>query len=230
MVFSIQERDHFYRTLSKSLTDEGRLVLLRYKNYINFVLSNISNMDGLITELSTGKTGDQLDVFFKESTRALAKGLADDIERGALKKHIVDDLNAAVKNPCLLGNFINTEDVLAASLDFNAEEREFVDWAMRVLINDEVLDGRKCLDIDSPDMRQMHVFLMRVINSALIVQKLRPFLFHRQPAPYLPGGLDRGDAQTIISEFSQMGYKLRNVYDFIPFEIIYEFSLDKKSQ
>src|SRR3989338_863537 len=108
MVFSIQERDHFYRTLSKSLTDEGRLVLLRYKNYINFVLSNISNMDGLITELSTGKTGDQLDVFFKESTRSLVKGLADDIERGALKKHIVDDLNAAVKNPCLLGNFINT--------------------------------------------------------------------------------------------------------------------------
>lgn len=156
----------------------------------------------------------------------------EDKTKELLKNVIIDDLNRIRDDIYFLSNFLKKDGLtFKEEIPFTIEERNFVNRALRYLkVEDKVLNDAGVLDISNRNITRKHHFLMKIINTVLIVQKFRQYLYNGKPAPYLPQGFGNWQRSLIIRELSLAGYSLEHKYDFIPFEIILVFTPDKSTE
>ncbi|MBI5873712.1 MAG: class I SAM-dependent methyltransferase [Candidatus Omnitrophica bacterium] len=221
-------RVDYFNRLKDHLAKNGRLVIMENKGSQKFSLYDISNFDGLIRQLSLENSDSPFYANLQESTRELLRQPLDNKTKELLKKAIVDDFNQMRDDFSFLSNFLKNGSTFKREVAFIPEEKEFVERAFRFLkFEAGVLDNTGALDMTNKNVNieHKHFTCMRIINTVLIVQKFRRYLYNGKPAPYLSGGFGNWQkAPTIIRELQLAGYRLKQKYDFVPFDMILVFT------
>jgi ubiquinone/menaquinone biosynthesis C-methylase UbiE len=221
----LRDRVTYFKKLRGSLSGKGRLVILNRKNFSKFSPGDISDLPGLIKQLSSEKPGSPFYSGLRESTRRLLGETLNDETKKALAKEIAADLNGMIKDRYFLSNFVSNGSISEKGVHFTDEERNFVNWAWQYLTaEDKVVNAKGVLAVGNKDVNPKQYNYFSSINTILIVQEFRGYLYNGKPAPYLPdgyGSLQEND--TIPEELASAGYILEDKYDFIPFELILVF-------
>jgi len=227
----IRERINYFKKLKDSLAKNGRLVFLDLKYPQKFSLGDISDFGGLIKQLSSEEFDSPFYLHLRESTQELLHQPLEDKTKELLRNAIIGDLNRIRDDIHFLSNFLKDRLTFKEDVHFTIEERNFVNWALRFLkLEDKVLDDAGALDINNRNITRKHLFLMIVINTVLIVQKFRQYLYNGKPAPYMPQGYGNWQNSHKIEELTLAGYSLEHKYDFIPFSIILVFTANKSTK
>lgn len=224
----IRDRINFFKGLKGSISQNGRLVVLHNKNIYDFSLSDVSDFDGLIKHLSSEKSDSPFFLCLQESTRQLLHIPLEDKANGRLRKAIIVDFNRMANDIYFLSYFLKDSLTFKRRMHFLKDERDYVYWALRFLRDEEKIFD----NTGAPNIKKMtpkHLFFMKLINTVLIVQEFRKYLYDGKPAPYLPHGYADWQNYTIPEELSSAGYSLKQQYDFIPFESILVFSPDRSA-
>lgn len=221
---SMANKGAYFWVLRESLTDSGKLLYLQNRRIVHFRMSDVSDADGLVERLASQPAREHDRRIAGDGVIGLAKKAKEDGGAMLVKNRFVAALNEVKNDPCLLGSYLDENRQLEVTLDLNAEENEFVDWAMRLFVSDDVLNDKGCIDLVRWNIRPIHPFIMRVVNTVLMAQEYRPHLFKGRGGPYMPRNHRQGYPYHIALELSAAGYNLEQVYDFIPFEIVFEFA------
>jgi len=228
--YYLNDRINYFKRLKDSLSQNGRLVVLNDKDFQEFSSSDVSDFNGLIKQLSLEKFDSPFFFYLRESTRKLLHRPLEDKTK-SLKKALITDLNSMRKDIYFLSNFLKDGLTFKEDLHFTTDESRYVHWALRFLkLEDRVLDETGVLDINNRNINSKHLSLIDKINTVLIVQRFRQYLYNGKPAPYLPYGYCDWQRDSIIQQLSLPGYSLKHKYDFIPFEIILVFAPNKNSE
>jgi ubiquinone/menaquinone biosynthesis C-methylase UbiE len=221
----LQDRTGYFRKLRGSLSGNGRLVILNRRNFAKFSPGDISDLSGLIKQLSSEKPDSPFFSCLRESTRRLLSEPLNDRTRISLEKAVVAEFNNMINDRYFLSNFVSNGSISEEGVHFTAEERDFVNWAWRYLTaEDKVVDLKGVLDTGNRDVTPKHYSYVSSINTILIVQEFRKYLYGGKPAPYLPGGYGSlRENSGMQEELASAGYVLEDKYDFIPFELILVF-------
>jgi len=221
----LRDRVNYFKKLKDSLAQNGQLVIVNNKIFHEFSLGDISDFEGFIKELSSEELDSPFYLYLRESTRELLHQPLEDKTKKLLRIDIVTDLNRMSNDIYFLSNFLVGGLTFKEGIHFTKDESIYVNWALRFLkLEDKVLDDAGVLDIANSNINKKHFYIVKSINTVLIVQKFREYLYHGKPAPYLPEGYGNWQYSLAIRELSLAGYSLKHKYDFIPFEIILVFA------
>lgn len=222
----------YFKRLKGSLTKNGRLVILTLQSPKEFSSSDISDVRGLIKQLSSEKFDSPFYSCLRETTRELLDRPLEDKTEESLKNVIVGDLNIMKDDIYFLNHFLKDGLTFKEEIPFTREEKDFVNMYLRFLkLEAKAFDNAGALDMSNRDIFSKPLFMpiLRRINMVLIVQKFRQYLYYGKPAPYLPGGYGHWQDSLAIQKLSLAGYSLIHEYDFIPFEVIEVFTPNNSS-
>jgi len=223
------DRINYFKKLKDSIAENGQLVVLDCKFSHEFSLSDVSDFDGLIKQLSSEESNSPFYLHLRESTKELLHRALEDSTRKLLKNVIIDEFNRIQEDICFLSNFLKEGLTFKEKVHFTTEESNFINACLRIFrIEDEFLDDSGGLNMANTNRHTF--YLMKIINTILIVQKFRQYLYNGKPAPYLPQGYGNWQNSSIIQELSLAGYSLKHKYDFIPFTIILVFTPNKSER
>jgi ubiquinone/menaquinone biosynthesis C-methylase UbiE len=229
--FLLGDRVNYFKRLKNSLAKNGQLVVLAEKDFPKFSLGDISDLGGLIKQLSSEKFESFFYSHLRKSTQELLQQPLDRKTKELLRKVIIEDFNRMMEDTGFLSSFLKDGLTFKKEIAFTREERDFVSWYLRYLkLEDKVLDDIGALDISNRNITYKHLLFIRIINTVLIVQKFRKYLYNGKPAPYLSKGCGNLLNECVIQELSLAGYSLKHKYDFIPFLIILVFTSDKNTE
>lgn len=228
--YYLRPRISYFKWLKDSLAKDGQLIILHEKLLPRFSLGDISDLDGLIKQLSSEKFDSPFYSHLQKSTQELLRQPLDDKTKELLRNFIIDDLNSMSKDPHFLSHFLKDGITFKEEIDFTKDERAFVNLYFKYLkCIDKVLDNKGVFDINNRNITHKYDYIMGIINTVLIVQKFRKYLYNGEPAPYLARGYGHLQNDNMIQELSLAGYRLIHKYDFIPFHIILVFTPDKST-
>lgn len=208
-------QDYYFRELKRFLADNGRLIIVLYKNFPHFTIDDFTgDFKGLINELSTEPDGSPFYKSLGKTTRDLiGKNLGN--EPGEpLKKAVAGDFNKILSDSNFSSNFADGM-VFKEEVDFSAEEKDFAGWLL--LFSDNIYGKNK------ESLKVLRAKKAEQLNRLLIFQKFRRYL-----------NKDR----MVTSEFAEgvkkvlgtAGYKLEKEYkDLLSFEDVLIFTVDKKT-
>jgi len=229
--FLLGDRINYFKRLKDSLAKNGQLVVLSERDFRFFSLGDISDLDGLIKQLSSGKFNNPFYSHLRKSTQELLQQPLDEKAKELLGNVIIEDLNMMMEDTGFLSGFLKDRVAFKKEIAFTKEEGDFVSWYLRYLkLEDKVLDDAGALDISNRNIDRKHLLFIRVINTVLIVQRFRKYLYNGKPAPYLSKGYGNLLKECVIQELSSVGYSLKHKYGFIPFLIILVFTSDKSTK
>lgn len=226
--YGIHDRINYFKKLKYSLAKNGRLVILDCKFSQEFSLGDVSDFDGLIKQLSSEGPDSPFYLHFRESTQELLRRPLDDETKKLLRNVIIDEFNRIREDIYFLSNFLKNGLTFREGISFTTEERNFGNGLLRLFkLEDRALDDTGAVNITNVNGRT--ILLMKIINTILIVQEFRQYLYNGKPAPYLPRGYGNWKNNSTIQELSSAGYSLKHKYDFIPFRIILIFTPNKNT-
>lgn len=223
--YYLRDRVDYFRKLKDSLAENGRLVILDTKDFQKFSSDDVSDFDGLIKQLSGEKTNSPFYVPLQESTKKLLRQPLKGNVLEVLKKTVVADLNAMVEDTGFISAFLEKDGfTLKKEVTLTPQEQDFVYSKIRKLkIENKVLNDKGALDENNKNVTNEHYFSLKMINTVLVVQKFRQYLYGGEPPPYMPNGFGNWE-KDCVRELPLAGYRLDQKYDFMPFHIVFSFT------
>ncbi len=228
----ISDFKNYVRTLKNYLTPGGRFVILRKKAIPAFMLKDITNIKGLLTEIVNERPNSPFYKYLGRLQLPARQALASNNIPQQLKKDLVRCLNNLVfKDIYFYENFLrkdlpkNKEDFFKTDLALTSDEKGYLQEAMSGMDEGNLLDQRGALDPKKKDTRYYFLskFSVLKINQTLLIQRFRPYLYNGH-SPYLPGGEISAETKNIENTFIQTGYTIAGEYDFIPYDLLFIFS------
>ncbi len=213
-----ENRVDYFKKLRDSLTDNGRVVIMFFKDLSLFSLDDFSNFKGLIKELSSEDATSPFYKGLRKTTQELIKENAGHEPNELLKQVIVDDFNNMLSDRRFCTNFINDEQVFLRKVSFLPEEIRYVNWLWSFLVKHLLI-----LEKAPEDLPPVAFEKTRSLNKLFIIQQFRQYLHKNGASPF-----SSERTEIVLTALKAAGYKLESRYDFMPFDFILIFTADNR--
>ena len=216
----------YFRKMRKFLAEDGELIQIVCKNTFLFCVDDIADFKGLVNELSQELHENK--PFFKrlrQSTRKLIKQQSNRQPDGILRNAIVNDFNQMLLDPHFYNDFQGKRQIYT-TVYFSPAEKSFYNWLLMSLKEDGVLNKAQ------KDLNPKEVRTIIKLNKLLFVQRFKQYFFMKGDRPFFCiGDLFEQTSRFLVErELKEAGYKLKNVYDSLPYHDILFFAANKDEE
>lgn len=215
----------YFRKIRNFLAEDAELIEIVRKNAFLFCADNIADFKGLVEELSQELHKNE--PFFKRlrpSTRELIKQQSHRQPDEILKNAIIDDFNQILHEPHFYSEF-QGERFFYKTLSFSETEKDFYNWLLIHLKEEGVFDK------NGKDLNAKQMKAVVKLNRLLFTQRFGRYFFKNgliNPISKLDNLLLQTSRFIVERELKEAGYKLKKVYDSLPYYDILFFTANKE--
>ncbi len=220
----IPDSGNYLRKMKKYLSPEGHLILLTTKSSDNFDPKDFTDVNGLLRKILSVHQ----DSPFYKYVRPLQPEAGAMLAAGRLNRDFLIQLarrfNAMAHDGHFFVPFLDKKKMaLRNDLKIPPQERVFINFNLSFFKEFNVQDEQRGVDLKSPHLNLTSYDIMVRINHILIISEFQGFMYGGK-SPYLPGGKVNREIRSIKNKFEAAGYRFVQAYDFIPNELLMEFS------
>lgn len=204
----------YFKQLKQQLTKNGSLVIIEYSTFLGFTPEDITDFEGLVAELSCEPENSPFFQGLSKPTQDLIKHYSSDKLDQTSKQKIIDDFNKILYNINFCNRFMENEEI-KKEIPLSAQERTCFNGTYKALKQRGVFEeGQKLFSTRKVPIIRRH-------NKLIIEHRFQKYFYN--------DGKDITNRKVnfITEELKPAGYKLESVYDFIPFQSVLVFTVDK---